>query len=166
MSDVGRKIKMMRQNAGLTLRELGERTGVSHASISRYEKGVSEPPWNVVHKIADGLGVHVSQLSAEVSPPPSSGEYVRSPEDAMRWWSEVCMAETDPRVRLVMAILATATFMDRDTGMVVFTEADLIERASLTPETVQYALPKIIGSPYVEKVGSANYAIKLKFPVL
>jgi len=57
---VGRNIASARRAAGLSLRQLAEKTGLSHTAISKYEKGlVKEIPSQVVIKIARACGVSV-----------------------------------------------------------------------------------------------------------
>ena len=57
----GRKIFEARKNAGLTLEELGERIGVSKATIKRYETGeISNIPSDRIEMIAKATGVSES----------------------------------------------------------------------------------------------------------
>ena len=56
---VGQKIRSARMLAGLSLRELSEKTGkvVSHTAIARYENEVMKPPGFVLAQLARALGV-------------------------------------------------------------------------------------------------------------
>ena len=46
LPEIGRNLKAMREELGLTLREVGEMLGVDHATIARHEeRGFYEPPW-------------------------------------------------------------------------------------------------------------------------
>lgn len=58
----GEKIKNARKKAGLSQAELGDLLGVTQAMISSYEKGVRNPKLETVRKIADALGVYISDL--------------------------------------------------------------------------------------------------------
>ena len=51
------RLKQLRQAAGLTQTELGERAGLSH--VPQLEQGRSEPTWPVALKLAEALGVDV-----------------------------------------------------------------------------------------------------------
>lgn len=52
----------LRENRGLTLRELAAISGISHASISRIETGVSEPRPETLIALAEALGVEADIL--------------------------------------------------------------------------------------------------------
>ncbi|CAA9452388.1 MAG: Transcriptional regulator, Xre-family with cupin domain, partial [uncultured Rubrobacteraceae bacterium] len=52
----------MRRERGLTLEELAGRSGVSRAMISKLERGEKNPTLVVAAKVAEGLGITLSQL--------------------------------------------------------------------------------------------------------
>lgn len=52
----------MRRDAGLTLDELAERAGVSRAMLSKVERGEKNPTLVVAARVAEGLGVTLTQL--------------------------------------------------------------------------------------------------------
>ena len=57
--DVGTKIKQLREDAGLTLEEVGKRIGVSRATVQRYESGVIlEIPKDKIKLLAELFNVH------------------------------------------------------------------------------------------------------------
>jgi Zn-dependent peptidase ImmA (M78 family) len=56
---IGERIKQGRQMAGLTLRELAARSGVSAQAISKYERNINAPGSNVLIQLARALGVKV-----------------------------------------------------------------------------------------------------------
>ena len=76
----------MRGRRGLTLEALAERSGVSRAMISKLERGEKNPTLVVAAKLAEGLGVTLSQLVGmeerrEVVVVPREGRMVmRDPE--------------------------------------------------------------------------------------
>lgn len=59
---VAKKIREYRKEAGLTQRELGEKIGVKHNTISSYESGTNEPEQNILFKIADALNISINDL--------------------------------------------------------------------------------------------------------
>lgn len=59
---VGEQIKALRENAGLTQTELGEKVGVSGVAIMRYEKNKRQPRIEHLQRIADALEVPVTDL--------------------------------------------------------------------------------------------------------
>ena len=58
----GVRVRGLRRERGLTLEGLAERSGVSRAMISKLERGEKNPTLVVVAKVAEGLGVTLSQL--------------------------------------------------------------------------------------------------------
>lgn len=59
---VGKRIKEERKKKNMTQKELGEKIGVKHNTISSYESGVNAPEQNAIFKIARSLGVKVDDL--------------------------------------------------------------------------------------------------------
>lgn len=55
-------LRILRQQANLTLNQLAERSGVSRAMISKIERGVSVPTATVLGKLAAALNLSLSQL--------------------------------------------------------------------------------------------------------
>jgi XRE family transcriptional regulator, regulator of sulfur utilization len=61
-SIVGPRVRALREAAGLSLRDLAERTGVSAPMLSQVERGETSPTLAVAEKIATGLELTLSQL--------------------------------------------------------------------------------------------------------
>jgi transcriptional regulator with XRE-family HTH domain len=59
---LGERVRALRRERGLTLELLAERSGVSRAMISKLERGEKNPTLVVAAKVAEGLGVSLSQL--------------------------------------------------------------------------------------------------------
>jgi transcriptional regulator with XRE-family HTH domain len=59
---LGERVRALRRVGGLTLDVLAERSGVSRAMISKLERGEKNPTLVVAAKVAEGLGVSLSQL--------------------------------------------------------------------------------------------------------
>jgi transcriptional regulator with XRE-family HTH domain len=59
---LGERVRALRRDGGLTLDVLAERSGVSRAMISKLERGEKNPTLVVAAKVAEGLGVSLSQL--------------------------------------------------------------------------------------------------------
>jgi ribosome-binding protein aMBF1 (putative translation factor) len=62
MGFVGDRIRQARRKAGLTQKELAERSGLRQSHISRLERGRHSPSFVTVEKIAKALDIPVSQL--------------------------------------------------------------------------------------------------------
>lgn len=61
-SEIGRKIKTIRNERGLTMEKLGQIAGCSKAFISQIEHGVTKPSLSMLNSLSDALGVPVSEL--------------------------------------------------------------------------------------------------------
>ncbi len=62
--ELGRVIKQLRSDKGLTQTQLGDSIGVASGNISRYESGINAPDFDRLEPLADALGVSVSDLFA------------------------------------------------------------------------------------------------------
>lgn len=56
------KIKNLRRSRGISQAKLAEKSGLSQAAISMIEKGMKSPTLTTLEKIAQALGVSVSDL--------------------------------------------------------------------------------------------------------
>src|ERR671916_3400603 len=84
--ELGAWVRGLRRERGLTLEELAERSGVSRAMISKVERGEKNPTLVVAAKLAEGLGITLSQLAGmeerrgTILIPPQRGEMKRGPQ--------------------------------------------------------------------------------------
>ena len=60
--DVGRRIRMRREQRGLSLRILAERSGLSVNAVSLIEGRQSSPTVVTLHRLAEALGVRIVDL--------------------------------------------------------------------------------------------------------
>jgi transcriptional regulator with XRE-family HTH domain len=57
------RIKELRQERVLSLRELAAKTGMSYANLQRLETGQRKQPWpSTIRKLAEALGVEPNEL--------------------------------------------------------------------------------------------------------
>lgn len=56
------RVRNLRLERGLTLRELEDRAGVSRSMLSKIERGAASPTATVLGRLAEGLKVSISQL--------------------------------------------------------------------------------------------------------
>lgn len=63
---LGKKIKQLRLDAGLSQERLGEITGLDRTYISGIERGVRNPSLKNIEKLAKALKVKVADLTAEM----------------------------------------------------------------------------------------------------
>lgn len=66
---VANKIREYRKLRGLTQKELGDKIGVKHNTISGYEKGTNEPEQDLLFKIAYALNISINDLFPETTNP-------------------------------------------------------------------------------------------------
>jgi transcriptional regulator with XRE-family HTH domain len=67
-SNLGGRVRSLRRQRGLTLKELGRLAGLSHPFLSQVERGLARPSVASVERIADALGVPVAHLWAPPRP--------------------------------------------------------------------------------------------------
>ena len=60
--EFGNRLYQLRQKAGLSQAQLGEKVGVSNKAVSKWENGKTKPGLDVVNRLADTLGVSVDEL--------------------------------------------------------------------------------------------------------
>ncbi|MFZ2125262.1 MAG: helix-turn-helix transcriptional regulator [Candidatus Saccharimonadales bacterium] len=61
---LGKKIKELRLSLGLTQEKLGELTGLDRTYISGIERGVRNPSFKNIEKLAKSLHVSISDLTS------------------------------------------------------------------------------------------------------
>lgn len=62
---LGRAIKAVRKAQGMTQEALAAEAKLHPTYISDVERGVRNPSWDVVARLAEGMGVPVSTITAE-----------------------------------------------------------------------------------------------------
>jgi lexA repressor len=75
------KIKEYRKLQKMTQKELGEKIGVKHNTVSGYENGTNEPEQDILFKIAAALGVSINDLFPETR---SGAETIRNRKRGVR----------------------------------------------------------------------------------
>lgn len=65
--NIGEKINKLRTDKKLSMRELGEKIGVSHAHISKLESGISSPSMDLLKKLSDFFDIDVSYFFSDES---------------------------------------------------------------------------------------------------
>ena len=59
---LGKRVRKARRDRKITQEELADRVGLHYTTISRIERGISNPPVQTVNKIAKALKVDMSDL--------------------------------------------------------------------------------------------------------
>jgi len=79
----GQQIKRLREERGFNLSELAKRSGLSHASLSKMERGISRKPQQLTfEKLAKGLNMTVDNLIKELKGK-SPSRRQETPEDIL-----------------------------------------------------------------------------------
>jgi len=60
---LGRAVRLIREERGISQVQLSEATGLMQSWISHVERGRRNPSWSNVVRLAEGLGVRVSELA-------------------------------------------------------------------------------------------------------
>jgi transcriptional regulator with XRE-family HTH domain len=81
---VADKLRILRAQKGLTLRQLEERSGVSKDAISEIERGLRTPRISTVLSLAGGLGVDPQELLGDLASP--AGPFTAVFEQDGGWW--------------------------------------------------------------------------------
>lgn len=66
LAGVGQLIRRTRDDHGFTLEQLALRAGVSPGLLSQMERGIGNPSFRTLHKVAGALGLRVADLMTEV----------------------------------------------------------------------------------------------------
>jgi transcriptional regulator with XRE-family HTH domain len=70
VQDLGRRLRALRNEQGLTLAQLGRRVGLSASYLSQIERGVSMPSLSRLTTIASALGVEIGHFFEDDVPSP------------------------------------------------------------------------------------------------
>ena len=62
----GTNLRRLREAAGLTQMELGNRCNMQNSVISRYERGLRDPQLEAIAALAEGLGVRAADLVEDI----------------------------------------------------------------------------------------------------
>jgi transcriptional regulator with XRE-family HTH domain len=80
-----RRLKELREQAGLTQQQLAEKAGMHKLTVAKLEQGIREPSWATVQALADALGVNTDAFRQEpaAAPEPQRGRPRKAPPAAM-----------------------------------------------------------------------------------
>ena len=117
---LGRIIKQKRAMSGLTLRQLSDKSGVSHSHLGRIERGERFPSGHILRKIAQPLGFQEEALFvyAGYLSPPSASEGVSGAQHIPRglepYVASVLASQPVELQRTVVAILTILKSLARE----------------------------------------------------
>ncbi|WP_128818042.1 helix-turn-helix domain-containing protein [Streptomyces sp. S063] len=61
---IGRRVRELREESGLTQIQLGERAGMDHKTVHRIEYATSDPSLSMLLRLAAALDVELAELVA------------------------------------------------------------------------------------------------------
>lgn len=67
--EIGKKIKLLRKERGLTLQDVSQKTGIAQSTLSRIEKGLRTGTVKTHLKICEALGMRISELYVDLEKP-------------------------------------------------------------------------------------------------
>lgn len=62
---IGKAVKAVRTAQGLTQEDLAAKADLQPTYISDVERGVPNPSWDVIARIAEGIGIPVATIAAQ-----------------------------------------------------------------------------------------------------
>lgn len=164
----GSAIRKIRKEKGLTVEQLGDMVGVSHATISRYERGARTPSGQNLQKIAQALGVSVYDLreieraiSEETPGRPELAGYVSKSGDIQKWNFEVLESSDIGDIARLM-LIHLPKFLDRTSWVVATTIDEFADKTGRSKELVEAHWSELASSPHVERVGRNEWTFRLR----
>lgn len=166
--NIGSRLWEARKSLDLTQGELGERvgrTGVDQTTIGRWERN-GEVPAEKLDALAEALDVSPEWLETGEEPSednsPAPPDYVSSDDRLVDWLRAVTGAGY--RDALQVTMLALPQFRDPETWVISVTPEAVAERTRRDLEKIDGHWDDVLSSPLVERVGPAEYTLKLRFP--
>lgn len=100
----GKRLRMMRTDRKLPIREVAERAGISPAHLSKIENGESQPTLPVLEGLARAFGLSLNALTSEAAlketMPPSLVEFIEKNQKSFPELSDPAWQEALSNVRL------------------------------------------------------------------
>ena len=106
--DMGRKVRSLRESAGLSLKDLAQQAGVSESFVSQIERGVANPSVASLRRLAEALDASVGSL---FEGPQAAGHLVRVEDrarlvDPARRWEDALLTPRDAkRLQVILSVI-------------------------------------------------------------
>lgn len=161
---IGDFIQKHRKRAGLSQKELGKALGKSISTISHWERTHAVPP-DVVPDLAVELGVSKEELYGELDEAQEErrkGDSVSTAKLQGEWIAGVFTKVPDRDLAFVLG--AIGAFLDTQHWVVSTSKAHLVEETAITEELVEKVWDDVLSSPWLKRIGRAEYTFELVFP--
>lgn len=101
---VGRKLRKLRLDAGMTLQELADRIGTSHQQLQKYETGVNRISAGMLPIIAEVIGAEILEFFMDVE---GTRGQTSSAADKMRAECEACLRriKSEDKLKAMLKVL-------------------------------------------------------------
>jgi transcriptional regulator with XRE-family HTH domain len=105
---LGRAVRRLREDRGLSLKQLAERAGVSESFVSQVERGVANPSVASLRRISDALGASIASL---FEGPVRTGRVVAASQRRQllhpkrKWQDFLLTPEGTKRLQVILSII-------------------------------------------------------------
>ncbi|HEY1833119.1 MAG TPA: helix-turn-helix transcriptional regulator [Solirubrobacteraceae bacterium] len=65
--DLARTLRRLREERSLTQEQLAFEAGITSSGLSRIERGLNDPGWTTVRRLAGALGIGLGELVASLA---------------------------------------------------------------------------------------------------
>lgn len=174
---VGDVLKKYRKRRKLSQSALAKIIGVNQATLSRWERNEVPVPPERLKQLGDELGIEKSDLKRmafESSPyafdlgvenplPPPPTGHVTDNAGLDAWTTRVIAdGPDDPNLKLLLFVLQN--YIDKTSWVVSGTIPQIAASASLPVGMVEDLWADLLESPFVERVGSGEWTLRLVVP--
>jgi transcriptional regulator with XRE-family HTH domain len=161
----------------MTLEALGEEVGVTHGTVSRYERGERTPSDEMLERIASALGISVQdiyekadELDDTQSEPAhtrhnngTTSNYVNATRHIPKWRDRV-IRDVSVDEGLELLLMALPAFLDRMSWIIPITQEQYIRETGRSRDLVADRWEDMLESPYVERIGENEWTLRLRIP--
>jgi repressor LexA len=157
METIGEKLRYYRKKLGWTLQELEEKSGIANPSISRYETGKVIPRRENLEKLAQALGVDISNL-LEVETKEEQKLETEQPVQDMKTFFRGLMIEISDMIPVpIFGTIPAGNPKEEESGVI-----DWIKMPKSIASQVDYAL-KVKGVSMIEAGITEDDLVFVKF---
>jgi len=162
-------LKKAREGAGMSQDDLKEASGVSVSNISRYENSHRNPSDESLDALIEALEVdqetedrmrEAVRRARDKTTGPNG--MVDDPDKIEPWTNAVLSSELPGNARIILA--NARHLLDEQSWVVAATTEEIADAANLSPSEVESAIHHALDSPFLERIGSVEWAFRLTFP--
>lgn len=99
-------LRRIRREKHMTMKQLGEKTGVTESAIGQYETGKRKPSYEMILKLSEALECSVADLMYEEDWPVELSKPNDWDDDVLEFEKELEIMKTKPETRGMLALYA------------------------------------------------------------